>query len=393
MYRFSTNNLIIQKITMEFVTILFRINIVVAFLSIFVQGNSNVHVVDEKIKEIIRPLPSKVIVGYSHLCDDGKAKTAIRDGVNVLIWSFMEIVESRGVTGGNMDIDCIQKLIIDMDAEGYDDTVHLVSFGGWDGAHFEHTKYTSAEEWFGTWKHDVGNIFHGIDWDFEGNDDLGSPNNEFLLETLDRMGEICKLAKQEGYIVSMAPPQSYLDIDTSRFSRFVNLTDPDRQWHSDFHYFGANVYAHTLAKYGDYVDLVQVQFYESYARAAMEVFDNKHSPERYLSLYNLHLVVGKNESFFVDFESDPSVGLPSQDVGLPRSKLVWGFGNGWVDTPNDKNIYFPPESIAKAYHGLKDLNIEPRGFMFWCIGEEGRNGVYYARDLNKVLNIRPTKEA
>jgi len=311
----------------------------------------------------------------------------------VLIWSFMGI-DRTGATG-RLDFECIRKLIIDMDAEGYDDTVHLVSFGGWDGPHFDENtseQNMSAKEWFHVWKQAVGSIFHGLDFDFEGNDVLESPRNEFSLETLDMMGSICQFAKQNGYIVSMAPPQSYLDIDTPRFSRYVNLTDPDRHWHSDFNYFGANVYAHTLAKYGDYVDLVQVQFYESYARAAMEILYHKISPERYLSLYNLHLV-GKNESFFVDFESDPSVGLPSQDVALPLSKLVWGFGNGWLDTPNDKNIYFPPASIATAYNALKDLKIEPRGVMFWCVGQEGTNGVYYAKALNRVLHIRSTQGA
>ncbi|CAJ1942350.1 unnamed protein product [Cylindrotheca closterium] len=375
---------------MEILPLLFRIiNLAVAFLSTSAHGSHNEIVIDENDNETIRPLPSKVIVGYSHLCDDGKAETAIRDGVNVLIWSFMGIDSRTGATG-NLNLECIRKLISDMDEEGYDDTVHLVSFGGWDGQHLDET--IDAKVWFHIWRQEVGTIFHGLDFDLEGNDDLSSPRNEFSLETLDMMGRICQLAKQDGFIVSMAPPQSYLDISTSRFSRFVNLTHPDRHWHSDFQYFGANVYAHTLAKYGDYVDLVQIQFYESYARAAMEVLYHKISPEGYLSFYNLHLV-GKNETFLVNFESDPLVGLPSQDVALPLSKLVWGFGNGWVDTPNDKNVYFPPDSIAAAYNALKELRIEPRGFMFWCVGEEGRNGVYYAKALNEVLHIRSSPGA
>ena len=67
-------------------------------------------------------------------------------------------------------------------------------------------------------------------------------------------------------------------------------------------------------------------------------------------------------------------------------------GRGWVNTPNDKNVYFPPDSIAAAYGALRDLQTEPRGFMFWCVGEEGKNGVYYAKSLNRILHIRSTEK-
>jgi hypothetical protein len=34
------------------------------------------------------------------------------------------------------------------------------------------------------------------------------------------------------------------------------------------------------------------------------------------------------------------------------------------------------------------MKVKPRGCMFWVIGEEGLNGVEYAKGLNSVLNIR-----
>lgn len=39
-------------------------------------------------------------------------------------------------------------------------------------------------------------MFHGIDWDLEGNDDLNSPYNYFTKDCLDKMGQISHLMKQ-----------------------------------------------------------------------------------------------------------------------------------------------------------------------------------------------------
>ena len=40
------------------------------------------------------------------------------------------------------------------------------------------------------WKDKVGDMFHGIDWDLEGHDDLDSPTNIFSIECLEKMGSI-----------------------------------------------------------------------------------------------------------------------------------------------------------------------------------------------------------
>lgn len=333
-----------------------------------------------------RKLPEKVLIGYAHNCDD-KVKTAVRQGVNVVIWSFMDL-KPASMIADDLDFACIRHLIADLDQDGFDDTVHLVSFGGWNGPHFNKF-FETAHGWYSAWKAEVGATFHGIDFDFEGNDDLKSPLNYFSKDTLEMIGEISQLAKQDGYFVSIVPPQSYLDFQSSKFSQYVNLTDPDRDWHSDFEYFGANVYAYVLAEYGDSIDLIVVQFYESYARAAMEIHHHKTLPEWYLSDY-IQDLFNKKQQYFVDFGSVPELGLNSKNVPVPLSKLVWGFGNGWIDKTDDKHIYFPPECIMAAYQDLVDWMMTPRGMMFWSIAAEGKDGLYYAKELNDILHVRPT---
>ncbi|VEU45284.1 unnamed protein product [Pseudo-nitzschia multistriata] len=345
-----------------------------------------------------RSLPEKILVGYATRCSE-QVLQAVRDGVNVVIWSFVEMTiaaeDNKAKCTSTFDLFCAKQMITQLDAEGYDDTVHLVSFGGWNGPHLPDE--LSVEDMYNSWKELVGGTFHGVDWDLEGHDTLDNPTNVFSIECLESMGRFSMLAKRDGFIVGMAPPQSYLDIEESRFSRYVNFTDPDRGWHGEFHYFGHNVYAYLLSKYGDYIDFVSVQFYESYSRAALEVFHNHVAPETYLERYVDDLVSNKEESFFVDFNQDPSLEYPSQMVKLPLSKLVFGFPNGWgayddAKDDNEKHCYFDPTRIGIAYNALVDSRRAPRGFMFWVIDEEGTKDVYFSRALNDVLKIRTKKE-
>jgi beta-glucosidase len=338
-------------------------------------------------RNLRRHLPEKVLVAYATHCDDHVAK-AVREGVNVVIWAFMGIrKESDGsvVPKSGLDFDCIRDMITELDYEGYDDTLHLVSFGGWNGGHLDPN--LTAEEWYQAWKGHVGDLFHGIDWDLEGDNDLEKATNVFTLDCLEKMGCISQLAKDDGYIISMAPPQSYMDPQSSKFSRHVNLTEPDRPWHNEFHYFGANVCSYLLSKYGDYIDFISLQFYESYSRAAMSVYHYGISPAAYLQFYVNDLVT-TGQTYQVNFEEDPTLKYPSQRVALPLSKLVFGFANGWAAGPGEKAIFFDPEDIDTAYQSLTESGNTPRGFMYWVIGEEGKNGVYYTNALNKILKIR-----
>jgi beta-glucosidase len=201
------------------------------------------------------------------------------------------------------------------------------------------------------------------------------------------MGCISRLAKEDGYIIGMAPPQSYMDLHSTSFSRYVNLTEPDRPWHDDFHYFGANVYSYLLSKYGDYIDFVSLQFYESYSRAAMSVYHYEMAPAAYLQFY-VNELVKNGQVYQVNFDEDPTLNYPSQKVSLPLSKLVFGFANGWAADSGEKTLFFEPKDIDTAYQNLAKAGTPPRGLMYWVIGEEGKNGVYYTAALNKILKIR-----
>jgi hypothetical protein len=247
------------------------------------------------------------------------------------------------------------------------------------------------------------------------------------------MGEISRLAKLDSYWIGIAPPQSYLDMVTDnddnakighRFSRYVNLTDPMRPWHAHFSYYGANVYAYLLVKYGDYIDFISIQFYESYSRAADAVFRNGQTPAAYLNHY-LTLLSQQNDSFHVDFGNDhPDLTLNDDDtnignskredttaivaraagmsptrVSVPRSKLVLGLANGWALNPDLKDtgkVFFlrPDEELRQLWKSLEEEEAQednmhrlllPRGFMFWTINEEGQNHVSLASSLADII--------
>ena len=371
-------------------------------------------------KKMIRPLPDKLLIAYTTegcRCNNSASslshppavvRQALQDGVNVLIWSFFEITQNNNDDGENRihtnslgDLDCIKQVIHKLDQEGYTDTLHLTSFGGWNGPHLDIYAGT-AQEWYTAWKEQFGGTFHGIDWDLEGHDDLTSPTNEFSVACLDKMGLISQYAATDGYCIGVAPPQSYLDVSHSNFSRRVNLTRTpevtckDTSWHDDFSYHGANVYAHLLAKFGAYVDFVSIQFYESYSRAGRHIHHHRVIPANYLQSY-VNDLVDQGESFAVDFSEDPDLHLPNQRVSFPLSKLVWGFANGWAlnkdIVDSEKTVYFPPASIETAYRALVQAGRAPRGFMFWVLGEEGTNGVFYARALYDIMHLQDKVES
>ena len=126
-------------------------------------------------------------------------KTAIKDGCNVIVWAFVDFVldetalEEKGVIKTTLDIPRLEKFINHLDSDGHDNVIHLISVGGWNGDHLD-TRLT-AEKWYSAFQDSIGHIFHGIDWDLEGNDDLLSQFNTFTPECLQLMGEISILAK------------------------------------------------------------------------------------------------------------------------------------------------------------------------------------------------------
>jgi hypothetical protein len=44
--------------------------------------------------------------------------------------------------------------------------------------------------------------------------------------------------------------------------------------------------------------------------------------------------------------------------------------------------------LELAWNVLADLDLSPRGFMFWSIMQEGVNGIYLARELDRIMHER-----
>lgn len=177
-----------------------------------------------------KELPEKLLVAYTtNKCDTDMEKVtrALDEGINVLIWSFIKF-ERVAVeeTSGRMNEKVEIKTELDitqyrqyrkkLDLMGHTNVVHLAAFGGWNGPHlpsgYAPEELYQAYRTFNTQQeqgHLGGNepLFDGIDWDLEGHDNTHSPTNEFTKECLDQMGEFSAMAKQDGFIVSMAPPE------------------------------------------------------------------------------------------------------------------------------------------------------------------------------------------
>lgn len=79
-------------------------------------------------------------------------------------------------------------------------------------------------------------------------------------------------------------------------------------------------------------------------------------------------------------------------VKVKQSAFCVGLGNGW--TGNPKALLIMPEEAGKAYQALKAVGLEPRGFGFWDINDEGTipygqtEPLYLAQGLNDFLKVR-----
>lgn len=61
-----------------------------------------------------------------------------------------------------------------------------------------------------------------------------------------------------------------------------------------------------------------------------------------------------------------------------------GVANGWAG--NEKFLLMLPEELRVAYNELQKRDLAPRGFGFWNIQDEGRNGVELVKGLNSFLS-------
>jgi len=332
-------------------------------------------------------LPSgPLVIGYEVDCNQ-RTIEAVENGVNVIIWFNINMIERpEGIpqvqTGLNLPcIAQVDKTLRDRNIE----VTHLISIGGWNSPH-PITKF-SAHIWWQTWldwnqntvaKPELGfNGFDGFDWDLEGNDDVNSPWNYFTVEVLNLMGELSQLAKKDGYIVSMAPAQSYLDVENHLFDRSVSHIPT---WIPNFPYQGYNTYAPILAKYGltqitsnekteliPTFDFISIQLYEGWSRANHLINDHGILVAQYL----IDLVEKMSVGWEVDFSSDPDMGIETQRIQINPSQLVIGLANGWTGPRPSKFLLIYPEELKEAYKILLSQGNEFRGFMFWNIQGEG----------------------
>lgn len=364
--------------------------------------------------------PGSIIGGYAPTCNstsgtDQKVLQAVRDGVNFLYWFSINLVATNNASGApapgvssGLDLACIARVMAQLAAEGLN-TTHVVTVGGWDAPH-PVTDFSPAamyEAWR-RWNEDVvgaahGFTFDGIDWDMEGFDDPANPNNAFTVACLDLVGQVSQLAQADGFIVTLVPPESYLDPTTSTYDR--SLLWPYPEWHSEFRYHGHNAYAMLLAKYATTqlaggasvptYDLVAVQFYESWSHADYNLTAAPvvQTVAQYLSAWVPRIVNG----WLVDFSADPPSNLPSQVVRVPASTLILGLANGWAGVP--KSVLMMPGDLGEAWAALAGVGCVPRGAMFWDIDDEGATPVnqseplFLARGLNAFLHTRGARGA
>lgn len=357
-----------------------------------------------------RYLPSgPLALGYpsDQECDQ-KVITAAQQGLNVIIWSFITLgADANGNpivdTSDAPDLDCVANVSSTLKAMGLA-TTHMISAGGWGAPHPAVTNDPAAV--YQSWKDWNENIvarngfpgFDGIDWDMEGANSPSSPTNAFTVACLDTVGIFSQMAKADGYIVSIVPPESYFDVSTSVFDRSLLHAYSDCE--TTFTYHGHNAYTYLQSRYGTLpgkssaltYDFISVQLYESYSHAWCNITGaTGRTPQPaadYLAAYIPQLYSG----WTVDFSSDPALNWPSQKVSVAQTQLVIGLANGWSD--GSRALLIWPAFVGEAYARLSAQGLAPRGFMFWDIGDEGKvpggysEPLYLAAGLNAFLHTR-----
>ena len=335
-----------------------------------------------------------IVIGYAHDPASGRAERAMRDGADVVIWSFLHFDlapgggEGGGVGGGGrgrirtgLDLSEIRRL-----RDMFQDVVFMAAFGGWNGPH--PPNQLTGKEWcdvFVEFNDGLDGIFDGIDFDWEGNDDLSSETARFTLGTLDVMADLAVEAKRRGLVVSMAPAESYLDAAAgdgsadAEFSRDLGLpprawttgpdaTDEDRRVVADagFRHAGRQCYAYVLARAGvGSFDWISVQLYEAYSAFVHETARRGRDP--------VDAIVERVDRFAGGYTV---TNLPLDEaefvVRVPPSRLVIGIANGWAD--GTKFCKVEPSTMRKVYdRTLAKYGEGILGVMFWTIEEEGDN--------------------
>jgi chitinase len=308
----------------------------------------------------IPKLPEKLKIGYANWgeCDE-KIFESVQNGLNVIIWFSIDMSSNSEktkpkFTRGPNYVE-VAKMVKRFKDNNYS-VINLISIGGWNSPHVN-VQFT-AEEYFQEWKEFNKRIsndqydfygFDGIDWDIEGNTDKNSSINYFTYKELDIMGKFSQLLKKEGYIVSMAPAESYLDPTTDEFS--LSLLHNYLEWEKEvpeFNYHGRNVYAYLLAKYSiDTFDFISVQLYEGYTHTLYKY--QKEKKDFGVILYDL--INSYNEGYIVDFSKDEKSGLGKEIIKIPKEKIVIGLANGWAE---ERFLFVDEKNIVDAWNFLKE---------------------------------------
>lgn len=358
-------------------------------------------------------LPEKIIVGYANWqqCDD-KIIEAAKNGVNTIIWFSIDLLHNYTIgkpyINRGPDPNCVAqtaKTLKELQLE----TIHLISIGGWNSLHPDTTN--TPQQIFDEWKRWNNEVvakpelqffgYDGIDWDIEGTDVVANERNQFKVETLNLMGQLSQLFKREGYIVSMAPAESYMDPTTSTFDRSLRHTysewDPIEP---GFYYHGHNTYSYILSRYGttsvdtdqeialeQTFDFITIQLYEGYSHCLYNTSILRQPASEYIR----NIVQKFQQGWYVNFSSDVEISWNSRVVQIPPARLVIGLANGWAD--NTKFLLLDSTEVGLAYQYLNEIGLAPKGFGFWNIFDEGRTTVreeelWLAKDLDNILRIR-----
>ena len=349
-----------------------------------------------------------LIISYMYSCDgtadQAKVLRAAADGVNVVVWFAVDLGRNATTGAAQIGHDDAQTKITNFSCvvetaaqlrEAQLQTTHMLSIGGWNAPHPD-TAFT-GEHWWSTFKSfnaQNEQVFDGIDWDLEGNDAPSSAWNAFTPACMRLVGEMSLAAKRDGFLVSMVPPESYLD-PWAGGAFDLSLTHAHED-HPSFTYHGQNTYAHFLDAYGTTpdgeptFDLVVVQLYESWSRAAAAV-EGAHGqdPATYLALT---WVPAYFAGWPVNFSAVPALARPDGTVRVRPSALVLGFSYGWAD---GKGLYVPPQVVGTAWAMMPE-SARPRGVMYWNINELTPDGpvngtnvrVNFAAGFNDFLHVR-----
>ena len=177
--------------------------------------------------------PGPINAGYvGGACNETQVLHAATTGLNVLFWFAINLVDRGGAPAvqGGPNVTCARAVMAALAARGLN-TTHMITVGGWDAPH--PTTAFPASAVYGAWRAwneglAPGGFFDGIDWDLEGNDRVTSPYNTFAAPVLDLVGQFSQLAQADGFIVTLVPPESYLDPVTAPvYNRSLLFDYPD----------------------------------------------------------------------------------------------------------------------------------------------------------------------